>query len=177
MTVYVTEYQSPVGPLFIGGTEDALYWVKYGTEHDLRDRFDRWLNQHFGNETFVSNAEVLSSVTDQLDQYFQGNLTDFDLNFVFYGTTFQQEVWQALLTIPYGETWSYLDIAQAIGRPKAVRAVGGAVNRNPFTVVVPCHRVIGKDGSLVGYGGGLDKKKTLLSIEMDSDSTLLHNML
>ncbi|MDQ0159881.1 methylated-DNA--[protein]-cysteine S-methyltransferase [Alkalibacillus salilacus] len=177
MTIYVTEYQSPVGPLFIGGTEDKLYWVKFGTESDLRERFDRWLQQYFGDETFVSNPDIFSDVTEKLDQYFQGNLTDFEFNFSFYGTTFQKEVWQALLTIPYGETWSYLDIAQAIGRPKAVRAVGGAVNRNPFTVVVPCHRVIGKDGSLVGYGGGLDKKKTLLSIEKDSASPSLDNML
>ncbi|MET3683565.1 O-6-methylguanine DNA methyltransferase [Alkalibacillus flavidus] len=165
MTIYVAEYESPVGPLYMGGTETELYWIKYGTRDHVHARFDQWLNKYFANVTFYHQPDLFSDVFRQFDAYFNQGLEQFDMNLTLHGTDFQRDVWQALLDIPYGDTWSYLDVAEAINRPKAVRAVGGAVNRNPFTIVVPCHRVVGKNGSLVGYGGGLDKKKSLLSLE------------
>ena len=101
----------------------------------------------------------------QLSEYLNGKRKTFDLPFKMRGTQFQLQVWNALLDIPYGETRSYKQIAEAIGNPKAVRAVGMANNRNPLLIIVPCHRIIGKNGSLVGYAGGLDKKEFLLRLE------------
>ena len=108
---------------------------------------------------------LLISAASQLSEYFAGNRTSFDLPLMLQGTAFQKSVWDALLTIPYGETRSYADIARQIGNPKAVRAVGTANNRNPAAIIVPCHRVIGSDGSLTGYGGGLEVKQYLLDLE------------
>ncbi|MEM7754120.1 MAG: methylated-DNA--[protein]-cysteine S-methyltransferase [Planctomycetota bacterium] len=107
----------------------------------------------------------LAAAADQLAEYFSGNRTSFDLPLDLRGTDFQRSVWLALLEIPFGATRSYADIARAIGNPKAVRAVGLANGRNPVSVIVPCHRVIGADGSLTGYGGGVDRKRTLLAHE------------
>ena len=101
----------------------------------------------------------------QLSEYLNGKRKTFDLPFKMRGTQFQLQVWNALLDIPYGETRSYKQIAEAIGNPKAVRAVGMANNRNPLLIIVPCHRIIGKNGSLVGYAGGLDKKEFLLRLD------------
>jgi methylated-DNA-[protein]-cysteine S-methyltransferase len=110
---------------------------------------------------------ALADVTAQLDAYFAGELTDFDLPLAPRGSEFQLRVWNALLEIPYGETASYGEIAAAVGRPDAVRAVGTTNGRNPIAVIIPCHRVIGADGSLVGYGGGLDRKRLLLELEAE----------
>ncbi|WP_445164116.1 methylated-DNA--[protein]-cysteine S-methyltransferase [Mycobacterium sp. Dal123C01] len=101
----------------------------------------------------------------QLEAYFAGELTDFDVELELQGTEFQRRVWKALLTIPFGETRSYGEIAQQIGAPGAARAVGLANGHNPIAIVVPCHRVIGANGSLTGFGGGLDRKRTLLELE------------
>jgi methylated-DNA-[protein]-cysteine S-methyltransferase len=101
----------------------------------------------------------------QLNAYFAGELTDFDIDLELRGTEFQQQVWKALLTIPYGETRSYGEIAEQIGAPGSARAVGWANGHNPIAIVVPCHRVIGASGSLTGYGGGLDRKRALLELE------------
>jgi methylated-DNA-[protein]-cysteine S-methyltransferase len=108
---------------------------------------------------------ALRPVAQQLEAYFAGELTAFDLPLAPVGSGFQRSVWDALLTIPYGETASYGEIARQIGDPSAVRAVGTANGRNPIAIVIPCHRVIGADGSLTGYGGGLERKRTLLALE------------
>lgn len=112
-----------------------------------------------------SNNPVLNQAANQIKAYFDGKKVTFSLPLNPAGTPFQRAVWQALTEIPYGETRSYQDIAIAIGNPKAVRAVGGAVNKNPIMIVIPCHRVIGKDGSLVGFYGGLELKQRLLDLE------------
>ena len=104
----------------------------------------------------------------QLDEYFSNKRTKFDIETILIGTEFQLDVWNALLTIPYGETISYSELAKRIGRPKAVRAVGGALNKNPIPIIFPCQRVIGKNGSLTGFGGGLSLKNQLLEIEKPS---------
>ena len=102
---------------------------------------------------------------EQLNRYFSGETIQFSVPIAAKGTPFQQSVWQALTTIPYGETWSYAQLADAIGNPKAVRAVGLANGKNPVSVIVPCHRVIGKNGKLTGYAGGVERKQRLLVIE------------
>ena len=113
-------------------------------------------------------AEPFASAAAQLTAYFAGQLTEFDLPLAPAGTQFQRTVWAALRQIPYGETWSYGQLASKIGNPAAVRAVGLANGRNPIAVVIPCHRVIGADGSLTGYGGGLGRKRFLLELEAGS---------
>ena len=114
----------------------------------------------------VKETDLIIEAKTQLLEYFLGKRQVFDLPLVFYkGTKFQKKVWKALLEIPYGETKSYKEIAEIAGSPKGARAVGGANNKNPISIVVPCHRVIGADGSLVGYGGGLEKKVFLLELE------------
>lgn len=116
-------------------------------------------------EDWLKRPEFFAPVKDQLRVYFRGDLKRFDCVLAPVGTPFQLKVWQALLTIPYGELASYRDIAEAIGNPKASRAVGRAVGRNPIPIIVPCHRCIGSDGSLAGFGGGLDTKKRLIDLE------------
>jgi methylated-DNA-[protein]-cysteine S-methyltransferase len=110
-------------------------------------------------------AAPFAAAARQLADYFAGRLTEFDLPLAPAGTAFQRQVWAALRTIPYGQTWSYAQLADKVGRPTAVRAVGLANGKNPIALVIPCHRVIGSDGSLTGYGGGLDRKRFLLDLE------------
>lgn len=117
------------------------------------------------NDVQLKETELLRKASEQLIDYFEGKRKSFELPLSPRGTDFQQSVWKALLEIPFGETRSYGDIAKRIGNPKASRAVGMANNKNPIAIFIPCHRVIGANGSLVGYGGGLDIKKYLLSIE------------
>lgn len=112
-----------------------------------------------GNDSFLIQAE------EQLKEYFQGARKHFDIPIELEGTDFQKQVWKALEKIPYGETWSYKELAAAIGKPNAMRAVGGAVGANPISIVLPCHRVIGSNGTLTGFTGGLERKKILLALE------------
>jgi len=120
----------------------------------------------------MENPLFFSKVITQLDGYFNGSLRKFSLiqgiDFKLKGTPFQEKVWQELLNIPYGETISYGELAIRIGNPRAFRAVGMANGKNPISIIVPCHRVIGKDGSLTGFGGGIDVKKQLLSLEQSN---------
>lgn len=110
-------------------------------------------------------SEPIKDCIAELEMYFKGELKRFTVPIVYNGTKFQESVWNALLNIPYGETRSYQEVAEEVGSEKAVRAVGGANNKNPLMILIPCHRVIGKDGSLVGFGGGLELKSELLNLE------------
>lgn len=114
------------------------------------------------------NSRLFIAVKTQLEEYFCGKRREFDIPIRLNGTEFQKAVWNALLTVPYGKIASYKDIAAMIGKPKAARAVGGANNKNPIIIIVPCHRVVGADGSLTGYACGTDIKQTLLNIEKNS---------
>ncbi len=116
-------------------------------------------------ETWVKRPEVFREVIGQLQGYFSGTLKRFEMPISLSGTEFQQSVYRQLINIPYGETRSYSDIAEAIGNKKAVRAIGNANSKNPIAIVVPCHRVIGRDGSLTGFAGGIEAKKILLRLE------------
>lgn len=123
------------------------------------------ISTHRSFEGMVQETSLIKEAHLQFSKYLKGERKEFDIPFRMKGTKFQKQVWTALCEIPYGETRSYKQIAEAIGNPKAVRAVGMANNRNPLLVVVPCHRVIGANGQLVGYAGGLDKKEFLLRLE------------
>jgi methylated-DNA-[protein]-cysteine S-methyltransferase len=119
----------------------------------------------FGGAPAVSSDPLLLDAADQLRAYFAGELREFDLPLAPRGTAFQREVWAAVASVPYGRTVTYSEIAGAVGNPSACRAVGAANGRNPLPVIVPCHRVIGAAGALTGYGGGLDRKRSLLDLE------------
>jgi methylated-DNA-[protein]-cysteine S-methyltransferase len=157
---------SPVGPLLLAGDSEALHVLAFGAPpaggrqklHVSRPReIDAlWMPDKKG---------VLSGVCKELDQYFAGRLKKFSTKLAFKGTPFQNDVWKQLTRIPYGETISYLDLAKRIDNPKAVRAVGMANGANPIAIIVPCHRVIGSNGSLTGFGGGLPTKRALLELE------------
>ena len=123
------------------------------------------ISTHHVYEGICQETALIKEAHQQLSEYLKGERKSFDLPLRMKGTDFQQRVWNALLDIPYGETRSYKQIAEAIGNPKAVRAVGMANNRNPLLIVVPCHRVIGVNGKLVGYGAGIEKKEFLLRLE------------
>lgn len=117
------------------------------------------------NKEWISNTEIMRLYINELTLYFSGELESFSLPLAPQGTDFQKKVWQALTAIPYGETWNYKQLATAIGKPQAARAVGAANGRNPISIVIPCHRVIGANGKLTGYAGGLDTKQKLLAME------------
>ena len=148
---------SPVGQLKLVATETALVAVLWENENPNRVRLAELIEntQHL----------ILLETQKQLNEYFAGQRQVFDLPLDFEGTEFQQKVWQALLTIPFGETRSYKQIAEQIGNVKAVRAVGAANGKNPISIIAPCHRVVGANGKLVGFAGGLENKDILLKIE------------
>jgi methylated-DNA-[protein]-cysteine S-methyltransferase len=149
---------SPIGPLTLAGAGSTLMHLRMTDQTHDPDR-TAW-------QLAPTNGAFPAAV-EQLNAYFAGELTEFDVELDLQGTEFQRRVWAALRTIPYGETQSYGDIAVQIGAPGASRAVGLANGRNPISVIVPCHRVVGSTGSLTGYGGGLDRKRTLLTLERD----------
>ena len=160
--IHYRTIDSPIGPLALAGRGRMLTNL-------------RMLNQtHEPNRTgWVRDASAFPDVVEQLEAYFTGERTHFDLELGLAGSEFQRRVWQALLTIPYGETRSYGQIAEQIGATGSARAVGLANGRNPIAIVVPCHRVIGASGSLTGYGGGLDRKRSLLELERRQRSATL----
>lgn len=164
-TLQYTTMDSPIGPLLLASTEEGLCFIEFGDEENSLPSLQRWCKKTFLGMTLVHDDQWNEPVKAQLAEYFAGLRLTFDLPFVLHGTPFQKAVWTALTKIPYGETRSYKDIALAIGASKAVRAIGGANNRNPIPVIIPCHRVIGSNGALVGYGGGLPIKEYLLSLE------------
>lgn len=125
-------------------------------------------------EFVEQNDEVLEKTRKQLDEYLNGNRKEFDIPLLMVGTDFQRRVWKALMRVPYGATSTYGQIAEAIGSPRAVRAVGNANKANPVSIIVPCHRVIGSDGELVGYGGGLSLKKWLLRLEQGNNRACMN---
>ncbi len=153
--MYYTYATSPIGQLLLAGSADALQVI--GFPHG-----DKARRADIGWERY---DEPFKKTARQLNEYFSGDRQEFELDLAPEGTKFQVEVLEALRGIPYGETRTYRDIAVAVGRPKAVRAVGNANGRNPLPIVIPCHRVIGSDGSLTGFGGGIEAKRYLLDLE------------
>jgi methylated-DNA-[protein]-cysteine S-methyltransferase len=153
--ILYTTMESPIGELLLVGDGDTLSGLYMQEGRKPMTIATGW----------ESSTEPFADVKRQLDEYFAGNRTIFDIPLAAEGAPFEREVWHALEEIPYGETVSYGEIARRVGQPTAARAVGTANGRNPIAVIVPCHRVIGADGTLTGYGGGLERKRLLLELE------------
>ncbi len=152
---YYHQFSTPLGIMVLQANETGLLGAWFETQTTQPSEL--------GQES--ATYPILIKAQQQLNEYFAGVRSNFDLPLAARGTPFQQQVWQALTTIPYGQTWSYQQLANAIGNPKAVRAVGLANGKNPLSVIVPCHRVIGKNGRLTGYAGGVERKAQLLALE------------
>lgn len=163
-TWHYSRTQSPAGPLFLAASAKGLVRLEFDTRV-----------QKFSSKTVTleQSDDALRPYLRQLEEYFSGKRRSFSVPLDLRGTEFQLRCWHALLEIPYGETRTYRDIAHAIGHPQSFRAVGLANNRNPIAIIVPCHRVIASDGTLCGYGGGLDLKRKLLELEGHPESTNL----
>jgi len=156
-TIYFTRISSSVvGPLLLAATENGLRCLQF---------YKGKLPAPGKDEVWIESRDYLRPYEMQLEAYFRGELREFTCKLDLIGTQFQKDCWHALLRIPYGQTCSYADIARAIGRPNAFRAVGQANHDNPLAIIVPCHRVLGANGTLTGYGGGLNTKERLLRLE------------
>ena len=152
--------QTPIGYLEIKGEPEAIFSIRFVDE---------------AQEVSVHDHGMVKKAADQLEEYFAGKRIDFELDLLPHGTPFQRKVWDALQQIPFGKTLSYFELTQRIGPAKAIRAVAAANGKNPIAVVIPCHRVIGRDGSLTGYAGGLHRKRFLLNLESPVHQTSLFN--
>lgn len=159
-TLHQTRIESPIGELTLIASDAGLRRISWPDE-DSADRDEA---------AFDDAHPVLAAAAAQLDEYFAGDRHEFDLPFDLIGTDFQREAWLALADVPYGETTSYGEQAERIGRPGASRAVGAANGKNPIPIVLPCHRIVGADGSLTGFAGGLDLKQKLLAHEQAQQS-------
>lgn len=154
MSNYYFTKDTSIGKITVEEIDEYISGIYFGDFSEISDEI-----------YMKKNTETIENVFLQLEEYFEGKRQEFDIKILMRGTEFQKKVWNALMEIPYGKAVSYKYIAEKIGNPNASRAVGNANNKNRIMILIPCHRVIGKDGKLVGYAGGLDKKKKLLEIE------------
>lgn len=163
-SISLQHYDSPCGRLVLASFADRLCLCDW-SDNPFAERNRRRIEKYLKATSKTETTSVLEETKRQLDEYFAGKRKAFDIQLCLVGTDFQHKVWNALRSIPYGSTKSYKDIAQCIGKPKAVRAVAGAIGANAISILIPCHRVIGSDHSLTGYAGGLEAKRGLLGIE------------
>jgi O-6-methylguanine DNA methyltransferase len=170
----LASHPSPVGPLILGATRDAVCLLEFTDEERLESRLAH-LRQRYAASLGASSSALLERLRAQLGEYFAGARRQFDVPLAWAGSPFQRQVWAALCDIPYGQTWSYLDVARRLGDPLATRAVGAANGMNPIAIVVPCHRVVNADGKLGGYGGGLWRKRILLDLELGQGTLSLES--
>jgi O-6-methylguanine DNA methyltransferase len=174
-TLHTTNMNSTIAPLFLAASAEGLVALEFDArlpgQQSIRPN-PRHLREEQKGFKFEDSPRHMLPYVSELEEYFAGKRREFSFPLDLRGTDFQQACWRALLAIPYGETRSYADIARAVGKPNAFRAVGMANNRNPIAIVVPCHRVIASDGTLCGYGGGLDVKRKLLELEGALSGTL-----
>lgn len=161
--VFVSVLDCPLGKIYLASTAQGV--VKISVGEQAEDSFNHWLSQNFVSAKIVEAQEENKEIETQLQQYFAGERKEFALNLALIGTPFQKRVWKQLLTIPYGSTVSYQDLARQLGSSNLCRAVGSANSKNPLAIIIPCHRVIGSNGRLVGYAGGLHFKQLLLDLE------------
>lgn len=166
---YLDWCESPVGPLLLRATNDSLCGLSFCDEEALPHRLQALRDRH-EHTLSAGRSALLDDLRGQLAEYFQGRLRRFNVPLSSAGSAFQERVWAALCEIPYGVTWSYLDLALRIGDAQATRAVGYANGANPIAIVVPCHRVIYADGGEGGFGGGLWRKRILLDVERGQGS-------
>jgi O-6-methylguanine DNA methyltransferase len=174
-TLHSAMFMSPVGPLFLAASGKGLVALEFDArlpgQQTIRPN-PRDLRVESKKLRFEESESALRAYVRELEEYFAGQRREFGFALDLRGTEFQLACWRALLAIPYGETRTYADIARTVGRPQGFRAVGMANNRNPIAIVVPCHRVIASDGTLCGYGGGLEIKRKLLELEGALSGTL-----
>ena len=163
-SISLQHYDSPCGRLVLASFADRLCLCDW-SDNPFAERNRRRIEKYLKATSKTETTSVLEETKRQLDEYFAGKRKAFDIQLCLVGTDFQHKVWNALRSIPYGSTKSYKDIAQCIGKPKAVRAVAGAVGANAISILIPCHRVIGSNHSLTGYAGGLEAKRGLLGME------------
>jgi O-6-methylguanine DNA methyltransferase len=159
MTPKYYQFQSTIGKLTVYFTEQGVIALSFAGEGDNL----KYIEKYYGTPVEVDKKDY--NYHEEIIKYLEGNLKEFTIPFSFKGTKFQEKVWTELLNIPYGETRTYKELAEKVGCPKGYRAVGGALNKNPIAIIVPCHRVVGSNGKLVGFAGGLDIKFELLSLE------------
>ncbi|MCL6602986.1 MAG: methylated-DNA--[protein]-cysteine S-methyltransferase [Paenibacillus sp.] len=164
--IYWTLVKHEAWNMYIAATSKGLCYI--GSQGKPFEELAAWVQARFPGCTLEQEDVKLQSFAEELVEYFQGVRKSFSLPFDLRGTPFQLAVWKALSEIPYGQTWSYSDVATHIQKPASVRAVGTAIGANPILITVPCHRVIGKNGALTGYRGGLDMKVQLLNLEQTS---------
>lgn len=162
--IQIIRYQSPAGEMWIGASGNRICLCDWARSR-RRESNDRRIQKALQATYEEADTALAREAIRQLDEYFAGTRRRFDLPLLLTGTPFQNRVWQTLQAIPYGETRSYAELAQAIGNPKAIRAVASANGSNPISILIPCHRVIGSDHKLVGYAGGLEAKRFLLELE------------
>ena len=156
-TIGYSTFASPLGDMLLVASGEALRGIYFFGQKYEPQPDEAWRDE--------SRRPVLRAASNQLSEYFRGLRPQFDLTLAPSGTPFQQAVWSAIAAVPWGVTISYTDLARRIGRPESVRAVGAATGRNPLSIVVPCHRIVGAGGALTGYAGGLDRKRALLALE------------
>ena len=162
--IYTSIYISPIGKIILGDFEGKLVLADWQFRK-MRTAIDKRLQQNLDAPYVEHSTNLLKNVEQQLNDYFNGNLQSFDIPLLMVGSDFQQQVWKQLLQISFGKTMSYLDLAKRMNNEKAIRAVATANGANAISIIIPCHRIIGSDGSLVGYAGGLTAKKKLLELE------------
>lgn len=161
--IYCTSFESKIGTIYLASTEKGV--CKISIPKETKKDFFRWLSDHFEEDDVVENKSRNKEVIDQMTRYFNGKLAKFSLPLDQIGTSFQMRVWRELQKIPYGSTISYKQLAKRAGVPRGFQAVGKANGENPIPIIVPCHRVIGTDGSLTGYAAGIKTKEFLLRAE------------
>ncbi len=163
-SISIQYYQCPFGELILGSFKDQLCLADW-RYRKMREQIDRRIQDGLKVEFREEESDYLQEVIQQLDDYFKGDRKTFDLPLLFVGTDFQKRVWKSLTEIPFGKTSTYLELSKKLGDTKAIRAVASANGANAISIIVPCHRIIGSDGKLVGYAGGLSAKKKLLELE------------
>lgn len=163
-SINIQSVKTRIGELLVGSFQQQLCLLDY-RYRKMRNTVDNRLKHRLSADYSETEDEIITSTIKQIDEYLQGDRQVFDIPILTAGTEFQKSVWTALMKIPFGQTRSYLQIAEAIGNPNAVRAVANANGANAISILIPCHRVIGNNGELVGYGGGLPVKKRLLKLE------------
>ena len=168
--LFLKTIASPVGELLAGASRNGICLLEFFQEKDKYKHLQK-ISAHFGVEPTFGESPYFEKLEWQLEEYFSGNRKEFDVSLDIIGTDFQKKVWQELLKVPYGSTISYLRQATQMGNPKAVRAVANANGANKIPIIIPCHRIIGANGKLVGFGGGLPRKKFLLNLEKKHSKT------
>ncbi len=166
--IHIQYHDTPCGEIILGSIQGKLCLCDW-KDMVHRERNDKRTKRFFKAEYIEEASDVINEAIRELNEYFAGERRNFNLPLLFAGTSFQQRIWNALLTIPYGETRSYMQIARIVGNEKGVRAVAQAIGANPMSIIVPCHRVIGSDKALTGFAGGLEAKRYLLNLEKTAE--------